>query len=149
MHERGDGVDHDQHDGGQRVDAERPRHLQIAGIDPGQQRDPVVMVHEADIDQRHPGQCRGNEQQSGGDEFGRARALRRRLGDVVVVVAVSVVAMVVMSHRRMGVIAMPMVVMFELIAARVARMRPEQRDQAGQNGAQQRQKDDCLNHSCP
>jgi hypothetical protein len=27
-------------------------------------------------------------------------------------------------------------------------MRTEDRDQAGQNGAQQRQKDDCLNHSC-
>jgi hypothetical protein len=27
-------------------------------------------------------------------------------------------------------------------------MRPEDRDQAGQNGAQQRQKDNCLNHSC-
>jgi hypothetical protein len=44
------------------------------------------------------------------------------------------------------VIAMPVVVMLDLIATRVARMRPEDRDQAGQNGAQQRQKDDCLNH---
>ena len=34
VHERGNGVHHDQHHGGQRVDAERPRHLQIAGIDP-------------------------------------------------------------------------------------------------------------------
>jgi hypothetical protein len=38
------------------------------------------------------------------------------------------------------------VMMLDRIAARVARMRPEDRDQAGQNGAQQRQKDDCLNH---
>ena len=44
---------------------------------------------------------------------------------------------------------MPVLVMLDHIAARVARMRPEDRDQAGQNGAQQRQKDDCLNHSCP
>ncbi len=30
MHERRDGIDHHQHDGGQRVDPQRPRHLQIA-----------------------------------------------------------------------------------------------------------------------
>jgi predicted aspartyl protease len=65
---------------------------------------------------------------------------------VVVVVAVIVMAMVVMGSSRMRVIAMPVVVMLDLIATRVARMRPEDRDQAGQNGAQQRQKDDCLNH---
>ena len=41
---------------------------------------------------------------------------------------------------------MPVVVMLDLIAARVARMRPENGDQAGQDGAQQRQKDNCLNH---
>ena len=64
--------------------------------------------------------------------------------------AVVIVAMVVMGSRRMRVRVMPMavIVMLDRVAARVARMRPEQRDQAGQNGAQQRQKDDCLNHSC-
>ena len=66
----------------------------------------------------------------------------------MVVMAVVVMAMVVMGGSRMGMIAMPVVVVLDRIAARVARMRPEQRDQAGQNGAQQRQKDDCLNHSC-
>ncbi len=59
----------------------------------------------------------------------------------MVVVAVIVVAMIVMGRGRMRVAGMPVVVMFDLIAARVARMRPEQRDQAGQNGAQQRQED--------
>ena len=56
------------------------------------------------------------------------------------------VGMGVVSMRRMGMIAviMPMI---HFVATRVARMRPEYRDQAGQNGAQQRQKDDCLNHS--
>jgi hypothetical protein len=49
----------------------------------------------------------------------------------------------------MGVIAMAVVVMLDLVATRVARMRSKDSDQAGQNGAQQRQKDDCLNHSCP
>ena len=39
------------------------------------------------------------------------------------------------------------VVMLDGVARRVAGMRAEQRDQAGQNGAQQRQKDDCLDHS--
>src|SRR4029434_6349564 len=88
----------------------------------------------------------GNEQKSRGDQFGRARTLRRRLGDVMVVVAVIVMAMVVMGSDGMGVVAMPIVVVLDRIAGRVARMRPEDRDQAGQNGAQQRQKDDCLNH---
>jgi len=67
---------------------------------------------------------------------------------VVVIVAVVIMAMVVMSGSRMRV-TMPMViVMLDRVAARVARMRPEYGDHAGQNGAQQRQKDDCLNHSC-
>jgi hypothetical protein len=144
VHERGDGVHHDQHHGGQRVDPQRPRDLQIAGIDPGKQRDPYdIMVQEADVDQHHPGERCGNEQKSRGDQLGRARTLRRRLRDVVVVMAV-----IVMGVSRMRMIAMPVVVMLDLIAARVARMRPKDRDQAGQNGAQQRQKDDCLNHSC-
>jgi hypothetical protein len=43
---------------------------------------------------------------------------------------------------------MPVIVMLNFVAARIARMRAEYGDQAGQNGAQQRQKDDCLNHSC-
>ena len=67
----------------------------------------------------------------------------------MVVMAVVIVPMVVMGVSRMAVSAMRVVVMMlNRIAARVARMRPEDRDQAGQNGAQQRQKDDCLNHSC-
>jgi hypothetical protein len=67
----------------------------------------------------------------------------------MIVMAVGVVAMVVMGGSRMAMIAMAVVVVVVLdrIAARIARMRPEQRYQAGQNGAQQRQKDDCLNHS--
>ena len=66
----------------------------------------------------------------------------------MVVMAVVIMAMIVMGGSRMGMIAMPVVVVLDRIAARVARMRPEQRNQAGQNGAQQRQKNDCLNHSC-
>ena len=57
-------------------------------------------------------------------------------------------AVIVMGFSGVGVIAMAVIVMMlDHIAARVARMGAENRDQAGQNGAQQRQKDDCLNHS--
>ena len=64
----------------------------------------------------------------------------------VVIVAVVVVTMIVMRGRSMRFGHMPAVVMLDHIAARVARMRPENGDQAGQDSAQQRQKDDCLNH---
>ena len=66
----------------------------------------------------------------------------------MIVVAVIVVSMVVMRRRGMGIVPMAVVVMLDLIAARIARMRPEYGYQARENGAQQRQKDDCLNHSC-
>ena len=65
----------------------------------------------------------------------------------MVVVAVVVVTMIVMGRRRMGV-AMRVVMMLDGIAARIARMRAEDGDQPRENGAEQRQKDDCLNHSC-
>ncbi len=67
----------------------------------------------------------------------------------MVVVAVVVMRMIVMGGRgmRVGAMTMSVVVMLDLVAARVARMRPENGDQAGQDGAQQRQKDNCLNHS--
>ncbi|MGY3431740.1 hypothetical protein ACVWWL_003163 [Bradyrhizobium sp. USDA 3696] len=49
--------------------------------------------------------------------------------------------------RRMGVRAMTVIiVMLDRVARGVAGMRAEQRDQASQNGAQQRQEDDCLDH---
>ena len=64
----------------------------------------------------------------------------------VIIVSMIVVTMVVMGGGGMRVGAMPVVVMLDHVAARVARMRPEYGDQAGQDGAQQRQKDDCLNH---
>ena len=61
-----------------------------------------------------------------------------------------IVAMVIMGDRRMGVVAMPVAVTLDGISARVARMRPENRDQPREDGAEQRQEDDCLIHaSCP
>jgi hypothetical protein len=50
--------------------------------------------------------------------------------------------MIVMRSRSMGV-----AMMVDGIARGVACMRAEDRDEASQNGAQQRQKDDCLNHA--
>src|SRR5947208_2905050 len=64
---------------------------------------------------------------------------------MMIVMAV-VIGVIVMRRRRVD-IAMRVVMMLDGIAARVARMRPEYRDQPRDNGAQQRQKDDCLNHS--
>jgi len=59
-------------------------------------------------------------------------------------------AMVVMSGRRMRMSAMRVVVMMlDRIAARVARMRAEDRDQAGQKWRPAAAEDNCLNHSCP
>jgi hypothetical protein len=63
----------------------------------------------------------------------------------MVVVAV-IIGMFVMGSRRMGVGAMRIVVVLDLISARIARMRAEDRDQPREDRADQRQKDDCLNH---
>jgi hypothetical protein len=46
----------------------------------------------------------------------------------------------------MSLSAMRVIVMLDRIAARIARMRAEYRYQAGEYRADQRQKDDCLNH---
>ena len=64
----------------------------------------------------------------------------------MVVVAVIVVGMGVMSNSRMGVGTMPMVVMLDRVAARIAGVRAEDRDQPRKYGAQQRQEDNCLIH---
>ncbi len=45
--------------------------------------------------------------------------------------------------------AMAVIVMLDRIAARVARMRAEDRDQPREDGAEQRQKDNCLIHAPP
>ena len=73
----------------------------------------------------------------------------------MVVVAVAGLVMGLVDDRRilvdrigrMRVRAVTVIiVMLDRVARGVAGMRAEQRDQAGQNGAQQRQKDDCLDH---
>ena len=100
-----------------------------------------VVMHEADIDQRHPRQPRRDQQQSGRDQFGRARSRSRRLDNVMVVVAVVIGGMIVMGIRRVRI-----AVMLDGVAARIARMRAEDRDQARENRADQRQEYDCLIH---
>ncbi len=47
-------------------------------------------------------------------------------------------------HRA---VTMRVVVMLDGVAAWIARMRANYRDQAGEDRADQRQKDDCLNHA--
>jgi hypothetical protein len=55
-------------------------------------------------------------------------------------------SMIVMGNRRMRVMTMRIVMMLDGIAARIARMRTEDRDQPRKDGADQRQKNDCLDH---
>jgi len=64
---------------------------------------------------------------------------------MMVVMAVIGGTVVVMRMRSVGV-AMCTVVMLDGIAARAATMRPDHGNDAGENGAQQRQEYDCLNH---
>ena len=63
----------------------------------------------------------------------------------MVVMAV-IVGMIIMGIRCVGIGAMRVVMMLDRVAARIARMRAEYRDQPGENSADQRQKDDCLDH---
>jgi hypothetical protein len=64
----------------------------------------------------------------------------------MVVIVTMIVGMMIMGIRRMGIGAMRVVMMLDHITARIARMRPEHGDQPRENSADQRQKDDCLNH---
>ena len=65
----------------------------------------------------------------------------------MIVVAVLIIGMVIigMGSRGMG-IAMGVVMMLDDIPARIACVRPEYRDQPGEQRADQRQKNDCLDH---
>jgi hypothetical protein len=63
----------------------------------------------------------------------------------MVVVAV-VVTIPVMDFRRMGIGAVRIAVMFDLVTARIAAMRANNRDGSRDDGADQRQKNNCLDH---
>src|SRR5690606_16677642 len=86
------------------------------------------------------------DQQSGRDQFGGARSRRRRFADVMIVVIVGVTMPVIIMRRRRVSMTVA-VMMIDRIAAGIAPMRAEQRDQPGEDRADQRQKDDCLDHS--
>ena len=105
------------------------------------------MVHETDIDQCEPGQRRPDQQQPGRDQFGRARTCRRRFDRLLriglVVRGMNDTRILVDRHDAM---TMYVAMMLDGIAARIARMRAENGDQPGDYRADQRQKDDCLDH---
>ena len=67
---------------------------------------------------------------------------------MMIVVTMVIMAVIVMGIRRMGMraVTMAVIVMLDRVAARIARMRTEDSDQARENRADQRQKDDCLDH---
>ena len=62
------------------------------------------------------------------------------------VVVTVIVVMFVMGVSRMRISAVRIVVMLDLVAARIARMRANDRDGSRDNGADQRQENDCLDH---
>jgi hypothetical protein len=55
-------------------------------------------------------------------------------------------AMIVMGMRGVSIRTMCVVMMLHGVAGGTARMRADERDQPGENGAYERQKDDCLDH---
>jgi hypothetical protein len=58
----------------------------------------------------------------------------------------AVMAVIIVRSSRMSAVTMSVIVMLDRVAARVARMRTEDGDQAREYSADQRQKDDCLDH---
>jgi len=62
------------------------------------------------------------------------------------VVVTVIVTMVVVGVSRIRISAVRIVVMLDLVAAGVARMRANDRDGPRNDGADQRQKNDCLDH---
>jgi hypothetical protein len=64
----------------------------------------------------------------------------------VIVMRVIVRAMIIMGVRSMSICAVRVVVMLHGIAARAAPMRSDDRYDAREDGAQQRQEYDCLDH---
>ena len=112
-----------------------------------------ILMAEADAPERHPGQHRGDEQEQRGDELGRARARGRRLVFLFLVMRGMDDGVVAMRRRRAVAVidaSMAGVVLGTVsgvgIAARMTRARAGERDQAGDDAAEQRQEDDRLIH---
>jgi hypothetical protein len=62
------------------------------------------------------------------------------------IVVTVIVGMFIMGIGRMRIGAMRIVMMFDLVATRMARMRANDRDGSRNDGADQRQKNNCLDH---
>ena len=144
MHQGRDGVDDDQHDGGQRVDADRPVDRQRARMNERQHRHlDDARAAKADLQEHAPGQKHRRDHQARRHEH---RDLRRRRRVVVTMIVVAV-AMVIMAMR---VVAMTMTVVAMGVAAaggaeRRRRMAGD-RQGAGDEEADQGQEDDERYH---
>ena len=146
------GRHHDQHHRGERVDAQRPIDFEIARGDEIEDCDVSVVPGKADIVERVAGQQPRDGKQRRGDQLGHLRAGARRPAPVRLVArmidfgvcgvqrqrAVSVA----LRHERGGVI----VVRRRRVLAGQAIARADQRNHAGDNGAQKRQENDRKIH---
>jgi hypothetical protein len=74
VHERRDGGDDDEHHRRERIDAQRPFHVQVAGNQPRGQHHAGVLVAEAHLHERDPGEHHRGEQKHRRHQLGRARA---------------------------------------------------------------------------
>jgi hypothetical protein len=75
MHERRDRVHDDEHDGRQRIDAERPFDIEAAGLDPAQHADlDHFRLAHGDVEEDDPGERGGDDHEAGGDVFRRLGA---------------------------------------------------------------------------
>jgi hypothetical protein len=156
VHEAGDRRHDDQHHGGQRVDAQRPVDRQLAGQHPGEYRNAQRLTVEADLHEGDPRQHAGDQQEGGRDQLGQAGARRRRLAHMrmIVLVMQRLVVRVVECRAAMRLRLMRMRSVIGRVVFHPGRRAfagqegscAEQRDQPGQNGAEQRQKDDGQIH---
>src|SRR5260370_28071036 len=78
MNEGGDGGGDEEQDRRERVDAQAPVDLQLAGNDPWKERHAAVLMAKADIGEGQPRQQHGGEKKDRGDELGGTRAGGRR-----------------------------------------------------------------------
>ena len=94
MNERGHGIHHHQHDGGERVDADHPVGGQRAGIDPAEQFHLLDARLVQEADKHVPGEGSADAQQRSREVHGPLRAMVMTVVTVIVVMAVMVVVMI-------------------------------------------------------
>ena len=130
---------------------QRPGDPQIARIDPGHQHDAIIMMAEADVEERHPGERRRHHQKRHGDQLGRARADGRGLGRMVVAMreqcGTSWVTWITADDRSRPaqvnslniavIMRLIVVTVIQRVAAGMTRMRAIERDRASEQRAEQ------------